>query len=153
MMEELLSAWETWRDALANLRHALFRLQQLVESGSVDAELLHACNRIINIENKVDDIICVIVDIELTSYYEADSSINESESENGLLSYSCPSSCSEDPAILGWTCDNCDGTSFTDPWGPDARCGCGHQYCQDGDDNHDDHDHNNQHCSPEWDPE
>jgi hypothetical protein len=151
MLEEVLSAVEAQRNALASLHYAIFSLQQREELVNTYAEQSCAYSRLINIANDIEEIIRLIFDVELTLHDEADRSIDNSESQSVSPSGSCPPSCSEELAILDWACCVCDGSNFTDPWGPDALCGCGHQYCRDGDD--DDHDNDNQHCSVEWDPE
>jgi hypothetical protein len=51
------------------------------------------------------------------------------------------SSGSSAPATIGWDCGTCQGGNFTDPWGLDNTCACGHQFCDDDD-----------HCTVQWNP-
>lgn len=51
------------------------------------------------------------------------------------------SSRSSDPAVIGWDCGVCGGNNFTDPWGLDNMCACGHQFCD-----------NDDHCTVQWNP-
>ncbi|KAI1291674.1 hypothetical protein F5Y03DRAFT_400519 [Xylaria venustula] len=62
---------------------------------------------------------------------EPESSSDESKTSglSGSLG-AASSSRSSAPAIIGWDC-SCGRNNFTDPWGPDNWCGCGHQFCDD----------------------
>jgi len=51
------------------------------------------------------------------------------------------SSGSSAPAMIGWDCGTCGGGNFTDPWGQDNTCACGHQFCD-----------NDDHCRVQWNP-
>jgi hypothetical protein len=101
MLDEVLSAMEAWRNALASLHCAIFSLQQREELVSTYAEQSCAYSRLLDIANDIEEIIRLILDMELTLHNDADSSIDNSESQSVSLSGSCPSSCSEEPAILG----------------------------------------------------
>ncbi|KAJ9130311.1 hypothetical protein NKR23_g12260 [Pleurostoma richardsiae] len=51
------------------------------------------------------------------------------------------SSGSSAPATIGWDCGTCEANNFTDPWGPDNICTCGHRFCDE-----------DTHCTAQWNP-
>lgn len=72
------------------------------------------------------------------------SSGEESMKSTGSRSSGCYSGSSKSsaPAIIGWDCGRCQRPNFTDPWGLENRCGCGHQFCETDDC-----------CAVQWNPD
>ncbi|KAI0878450.1 hypothetical protein GGS24DRAFT_496702 [Hypoxylon argillaceum] len=86
-----------------------------------------------------------LIDSKLAQYKAIQAELDDSSdgSQSSLFSEgisSASSSISSSPAYLGWDC-GCGQPNFTDPWGFDNWCICGHQYCDD-----------EMHCSIQWNP-